>query len=152
MKPRFLIAVLLVIALIVPAWMLAQQNSKAEKEIRAVLDELREANLKGGAEGAAILDKYLADDVVRIPPNGALYTKAELLDGFRTGKIKVEAQDNSDIKIHIYGNTAVVSGLAKRKSSFMGSEITGQDRWTRVFVKRNGVWKNVLYQQTKTAQ
>ena len=75
-----------------------------------------------------------------------------MLDGFRTGKIKVEAQDNSDIKIHIYGNTAVVSGLAKRKSSFMGSEITGQDRWTRVFVKRNGVWKNVLYQQTKTAQ
>jgi hypothetical protein len=66
MKPRFLIAVLLVIALIVPAWMLAQQNSKAEKEIRAVLDELREANLKGGAEGAAILDwGYLLDATER---------------------------------------------------------------------------------------
>jgi hypothetical protein len=56
MKPRFAIAMLLVLALAIPATMLAQQ-SKAEKEVRAVIDELTQANLKGDAEAAAIFDK-----------------------------------------------------------------------------------------------
>ena len=68
MKPRFVIVTLLVLALAVPASILAQ-GSKAEKEVRAVIDELQEANLKGGAEGAVIFDKYLADDLTRLPAN-----------------------------------------------------------------------------------
>jgi hypothetical protein len=80
MKPRLVIVMLAVLALAVPVSMLAQQNSKAEKEVRAVVEELREANLKSGAEAAAIFDKYMADDGVRIPATGAIYTKADVLN------------------------------------------------------------------------
>jgi hypothetical protein len=57
MKPRIMIAVLLVVALAVPASMLAQGSSKAEQEVRTVLDQSDQANLKGGAEAAATFDK-----------------------------------------------------------------------------------------------
>jgi len=66
MKPRLVIVMLLVLALGVSVSMLAQ-GSKAEQEVRAVIDELQKANLMGGAEAAAIFDKILADDLTRIP-------------------------------------------------------------------------------------
>jgi hypothetical protein len=150
MKPRLLIVMLLVFALAVPASMLAQQNSTAEKEVRAVLDQSDQANLKGGAEAAATFDKIIGDDYTRIPANGAALTKADIVNGFKTGKIKVQSLKNSDIKIHIYGHTAVVTGILTEEA-FLGAPVTGSSRWTRVLVKRNGVWQLVLFQNTNIA-
>ncbi len=152
MKRSLAIVTLVILALAVPASLLAQQNSKAEKEVRAVIDELQKANLMGGAEAAAIFDKLLADDLSRIPASGTALTKTDIVNGFRTGKIKVESLENSDIKIRIYGHTAVATGISSRKETFMGARVTGGSRWTRVFVKRDGVWKNVLYQNTTIAE
>ena len=152
MKRSVAIVMLVVLALAVPAQMVAQQNSKAEQEVLAVIDELQEANLKGGVEGAVIFDKYLADDLTRIPANGAVLTKADLVNGFKTGKIKVDALELSDIKIRIYGHTAVATGISTRKETFMGAPVVGSTRWTRVFVKSDSVWKNVLYQNTGIAE
>jgi hypothetical protein len=147
MKPRFVIAVLLVLALAIPATMLAQQ-SKAEKEVRAVVDELNQANLKGGDEAASVMDKYLANDVVRIPSNGSIFTKSDMVDGFKTGKIKVSKMEPSDVKVYIYGNTAVVTGIFTSVSTVVNASYNNTNRWTRVLVKRHGSWKTVLYQNT----
>ena len=151
-KRSLAIVRLVILALTVPPSMLAQQNSKAEKEVRAVLDELTQANLKGGAEAATIMDKYLADDMVRIPSNGSIFTKADMVDGFKTGKIKVEQMDLSDVKIHMYGNTAVVTGVISAKSTVIDASYNNKNRFSRVFVKRGGVWQSVLYQNTPIKQ
>jgi hypothetical protein len=152
MKPHFAIVALVILALAVPASMLAQQNSKAEKEIRAALDQYVQTNLKGGTEAAATFDKLLADDYVRIAPNGAVYTKAEILDGWKTGKMKVESLEFSDIKIYMYGNTAVATGIERSKATVISANVTAPTRFARVFVKRGGVWKVVLYQNTPIKQ
>jgi len=152
MKPRFVIVALAILALAVPVSMLAQQNSKAEKEIRAVLAQSEQANLKGGAEAAATFDKIIGDDYTRIPPNGAVLTKADIVNGFKTGKIKVQSLKNSDIKIHIYGHTAIATGVSTRSEKFLGAGVTGSSRWTRVLVKRGGVWQIVLFQNTNIAE
>jgi len=150
MKPRFVIVVLLVLALAVPASMLAQQNSKAEKEVRAILAQTEQANLKGGAEAAAAFDKLFADEYTRIPPSGAALTKADIVNGFRTGKISYQKFDLSDVKVRIYGNTAVVTGIVKSVAEQAGIKSTGNPaRFTRVFVKRDGIWKQVLNQSTR---
>jgi hypothetical protein len=139
---------LVVLALAVPVQMLAQ-GSKAEKQVRAAMDELRQANLKSDA---VLFDKLLADDFVRIPANGVVYTKANVLDDERSGKQRTEAFETSDVKIQPYGNTAVVTGVLSSKSAgpLVGSDTLRprQFRFTRVFVKRNGVWQCILYQST----
>ncbi len=66
MKRSLAIVMLVVFALAIPASMLAQQ-SKAEKEVRATLEQFRQANLKGGAEGAAIFAKYLGVILYEFP-------------------------------------------------------------------------------------
>jgi hypothetical protein len=108
MRTRFVIVMLLVLALAVPAEMLAQQSSKAEKEIRAWIEEMRQVNLKGGPEAVAFVDKYVADDYIRIPGNGALNSKAELLNGFRSGALKPEVLEYSDIKVNILAPLTLV--------------------------------------------
>ena len=152
MKPRLVIVMLLVLALAVPASMLAQQNSKAEKEVQAVVDKLQQANLKGGDEAIAVFYKYYTDDFVRIMPSGATFTKADLLDGWRTGKNKVNSSELSDIKIHMYRNTAVVTAITNAKSSIRGETMSGKSRYTRIFVKQGGIWQCVLYQNTPLKQ
>ena len=153
MKPRFVIITLVIFALAVPTLMLAQQNSKAEKEISAQIEEIRQMALKSGeAEAAAFYDKYNADDVVRISPDGTLNTKAQILDGLRSGNLKVELFDFSDVKILIHGKTAVVTGIESGKGTYLGTPWTGAFRWSRVLEKRNGIWKGVLYQSTPLKQ
>ena len=151
MKLRFLIVVLLVLALAVPATMLSQQSTTAkEKEVRAVIDEIQKGVLKGGVEAAATLDKYNADDFTLIGPNGAVQTKAENLEGFRSGKTGYQKMDFSDVKVRIYGNTAVVTGIVKFIGEQAGVNYTGnQYRFTRVFVRQDGIWKHVLIQNTR---
>jgi ketosteroid isomerase-like protein len=154
MKPRFVIAVLLVIALAAPASMLAQQSKAAkEKEVRAVFDEIQKGVLKGGVEAAATLDKYNADDFTLIQGNGSVLTKAETSEGYRSGKTGFQKMDLSDVKVRIYGNTAVVTGIVTYIGEQAGSKSTGiPARFTRVFVKRDGNWKQVLNQSTRITQ
>jgi hypothetical protein len=150
MKPRFVIAMLLVLALAVPVSMLAQ-GSKADKEIRAVIDELTQANLKGGAEAVQVFDKYLGDDMTRILANGKVFTKAEILEDYANRKTTVEALEFSDVKIRLYGNTAVVTGIQDAKATGQLASGASHSRWTRVLVNRGGIWQVVLFQNTRIA-
>jgi hypothetical protein len=153
MKRSLAIVTLVILTLAVPASMLAQQNSKAEQEVRAQIEVIRQMALKSGeAEAAAFYDKYNADDVVRISPDGTLNTKAQILDGLRSGNLKVELFDFSDVKILIHGKTAVVTGIESGKGTYLGTPWTGAFRWSRVLEKRNGIWKVVLYQDTPLKQ
>jgi hypothetical protein len=149
MKRRLAIVTLVILALAVPASLLAQQNSKAEKEIRAFLEKSRQTNLKGGAEAVATFDKLIADDYIRIPSNGAMLNKAGLLEGFKTGNIKVESTELSDIKIRIYGKWAIVTGIDTSTWTLNGERIDAAARWSRVLRKEDGIWKVMLYQSTK---
>ena len=151
MKRRFMVAMLLVLALAVPTSIVAQ-GSKAEKEVRATFDEIQKANQMRGAEAAVFVDKYLADDYTRVSPDGLVFTKAQSLDNMRTGKTQYEWVETSDVKIRVYGRTAVVTGITRAKGVTAGVPTGPGSRFTRVFVKRNGVWQTVQYQTTRIAQ
>ena len=145
MKRVFSIVTLVVLALATSGVMLAQ-GGNAEKEIRAVFDQIKDALLKGDA---AAWGKLAAEDSVSIGADGKVLSKAELLDGFRTGKVKYESIDTSDIKIRVYGDTAVLTDTASIKARRGDQVMSGQYRNAHVFVKRGGKWQKVLLQRTK---
>jgi len=108
--------------------------------------------MKGSAEGIRANEKYDADNFVRIPGDGRIFTKAEFLEGFKTRNVTVESLDYSDVKIRIDGKMAVLTAIETGKGVQMGKPWTGTFRFTRVFVKRDGIWKVVLYQDTPLKQ
>jgi ketosteroid isomerase-like protein len=68
-------------------------------------------------------------------------SKAETMDAIQSGAIKLTSNDIDDLKVHVYGNTAVVTGRSNAKGTIDGRDIGGLVRFTRVYVKRNGHWQ-----------
>jgi hypothetical protein len=148
MKLRNAIVTLVILALAIPVQVLAQ-GSKAEQEVRVTLDQFTQINQKGGAEAATMMDKLLADDYTQVIGNGTVFTKAETVNGWRTGRFRAWVDDVSDVKVRIYGKTAVATGM------FKGRAPQGQpmrSRFTRVLVKRGGNWQCVSMQYTTIAE
>jgi ketosteroid isomerase-like protein len=100
----------------------------------------------------AKLDKETADDYTLINANGTMSDKSKMLNAFKSGDTKFTTDDVSDMKVRVYGNTAVVTGRADLKGTLGGKDISGPILFTRVYVKKGGQWQAVALQQTKANQ
>jgi ketosteroid isomerase-like protein len=54
----------------------------------------------------------------------------------------------TDVKVRIYGDTAVVTGRGIYKEKYKGADYHSDERWISVFVKKNGRWQCVASQAT----
>lgn len=116
------------------------------KEIEELEFEWRQAVL---TNDVATLSKMLADDYLGISPNGTLETKADVLAARRSGRVKITEMDLSDVKIRIYGDTAVVTSRASVVGHSGNHDISGQYRYTRVYTDRGGEWKIVSFEASR---
>jgi hypothetical protein len=98
---------------------------------------------------AATLDRILADDWIGIDFEGTVLTKPQALRDINSGSASLESTVLSDMKVRIYGNTAIVTGTDTEKSEYHGRDSSGKYLWTDVFVFRNGRWQAVSSQSTK---
>ncbi len=97
----------------------------------------------------ATLHRLMADDWSMTTPDGAVQTKTEALADLKSGNLKFESTEVDDIKVRVFGNTAVVTGHSRDKSTYKGKDVSGEYRFTDVFVKRNGKWQAVATQVTQ---
>ncbi len=97
----------------------------------------------------ATLDKTTSDDYVLINMNGRMTGKSQMIEGFKSGQSKLTAEDLSDLKVRVYGNTAVITGKANVKGTLGGTDATGTILFTRVWVKKDGRWQSTSLQQTR---
>ena len=96
----------------------------------------------------ATLEGLTSDDYVLINANGQVSNKAETMNNIKTGVIKLSANEVSDMKVRVYGDTAIVTGKSTAKGTIGGRELKGPVMFTRVYVKKDGTWKSVAFQQT----
>jgi len=128
---------------------LAWGQSGAEQQIKALVDQVNAANMK---RDASFLEKVLADDYTGIRGDGSVLTKAQEVEKLKSGAIKYEMIDTKDLKIRVYGNTAITTSLTYTKNIRDGKVRNGSNRNTTVWVKQKGNWKRVAYQTTRVSQ
>ena len=138
---RISAALLVVFAIL--GWAQAQS---AEEQLKKMETDRAAAVVKGDVDAVA---KQTAEDYTFININGQMSGKAQTLDAIKSGQIKLTQDDLSDMKVHVYGNTAVVQGRADVKGTIAGQEMIGPVAFTRVWVKKGGKWESVAFQQTK---
>jgi ketosteroid isomerase-like protein len=117
----------------------------AVDEIKALEETRNQAVLKGDV---AALDRMTSDDYTFITLRGELRTKAEILKGFASGAFKYQSREISDLKVRLYGDSAVVTGRSSQKGTENGKDYSGAYWFTRVYVKQNGRWVSVALQTT----
>ena len=100
----------------------------------------------------ATIDRIVSPDWILTTPDGSQQTKAEADADLKSGKLKFESFKVDDLKVRVYGNAAVVFGLATEKVSIGGKDMSGQNRFTDTFIKRDGKWQGVATHVTAVAK
>lgn len=94
------------------------------------------------------LDKFTAPDYVAIDPLGRVHEKKKYLEHIGKGTAKFDEVKETEVKVRIFGDTAVVTGLLYLKGTARDKDISGDYRWTRVYAKKGGEWLCVAEQHT----
>lgn len=124
----------------------AGRSSSDEAAVMEIENSWPEAVIK---KDIPTLEKYYADDVTDVGPDGSLATKQKDIDDIRSGVFVVESANATELTPRIYGNAAVVTGVGQITGKYKDQDISGRYRFTDTFVKRNGEWRCVATQATK---
>lgn len=121
-------------------------TASIEKSILQMERDWTEAGLKNDFK---TMDRIIADDWVAIDFAGKTITKAQAIADLKSGASKNQSVELGEMKVRVFGNTAVVTGSDTEKSTYKGKDSSGKYVWTDVFVNRNGRWQAVASQSTK---
>jgi ketosteroid isomerase-like protein len=86
-----------------------------------------------------------ADDLEVDVPRMAPMSKSEALAFVRTGHMRFERYDTSDLRVRRYLDTAVVTGRLQRSYTLGGNRRQDDWRFTKVYVRQNGAWRVVSF-------
>jgi ketosteroid isomerase-like protein len=128
-----------------PAGRTESGSDKLQEEIKQIERERNHAVLSGDA---AALDRMTSEDYTFITQRGELRSKAEILAGFKSGSFRYSAREVSDLTVRVYGNAAVVTGHARQKGTENSNDYSGDNRFTRVYVRQGDRWITVALQVT----
>ena len=141
MKHLFAIAILLLAA---SSWAVGDTASD-ERELTQLVNDLNAAIVKPDMD---FLEKVLDQDYMHYRPHGNVENRAQYLEDRKNGTVDFDSLVADDIKVRIYGDTAIVTYRSTAKGKDQDGAIDEQRRWTRVFVRKNGQWKLVHAQGT----
>jgi hypothetical protein len=84
----------------------------------------------------AALDQFLASDFIRLTVDG-IRNKAGFLNDLKTGKTRFEIFEPNDVKVHVYGTSAVLIGGFRMKDAASDTQNSFLDVW----VQQKGKWR-----------
>ena len=116
-----------------------------EEELAQVEEEFADAIAKNDLE---LIRHFVTDDWIIINADGGIIDRQRFLDVIRSGTLTHQMLESDEMRVRVYGDTAIVSALSRSKGKFMGQEFSTRERSTDVFIKREGQWRCVLTQLT----
>jgi ketosteroid isomerase-like protein len=123
----------------------ASQDAAIEKEILSIEAQKSDAMQKGDAK---VLEEIYSDSLIFVNARGKILTKQDRVKEFASGSVKYSSFRQGDYRFHLYGNTAVLTGVACSVVEYHGRVNQTPRRFTSVYVKLNGHWRFVGHQAT----
>jgi ketosteroid isomerase-like protein len=127
----------------------SSQSGGVVLELTQIENRLVKAWLDGDRN---TVDSILAVDWSVIDLTGHVLTKAQVMQELGSGDRKIESGSVDDLTIRVFGGTAVVTGRSVLAGSYQGKRASVTQRFTDVFVSRDGRWQAVASQGTQIAQ
>jgi|SRR6478672_2471790 hypothetical protein len=115
---------------------------------QSVLQTLNQIAAALRSNNTAALDTLYANDYTSVNTRGFLVNKASRLESIKSGRLKYESYNYKNVKIRLYGNTAVVNATIQVKikgvddNSFLS---------TLILIKNGEQWQ-VVNAQTNIVQ
>ena len=96
----------------------------------------------------ASLNKIFAQEFSYTTPEGQVRTREQQLNNIATGGLNLEFGKSDEVEVMLYDSTAIVTGRFLGKGVFKENIIDIKERYTSVWVKKDGQWKLVKEQGT----
>ena len=114
--------------------------TKAEQAVRQQDDQRIHAQI---AADTIALRRIYADDFLGIGPTGVVRNKAQVIADFTSHELTYQSIRTADVRVRIYGNTAVETGRSTMIGIDKGKAVPRDNRFTRVWVLKEGRWQLV---------
>ena len=100
----------------------------------------------------SLLDRILASDYTGVGSRGSTETKSEALASLKDMTSTVDACVDTNFKVRVFGDAAVVTAMATRSGTYKGAAYKDrQSLYTDIFVLRDGSWQCVASHATLVA-
>ena len=116
------------------------QNGSVQQAIRQIDHERIQAQIDADR---VVLDRIYAADFIGIGPSGTVRTKPQVISDFTSGELKFQSITTDDVRVRVYGNTAVETGRSTMIGVDKGNAVPVENRFTRVWIKQGGLWRLV---------
>jgi len=87
-------------------------QARDERELTQLVKDLNEAVVKADV---AVLERALHEDYVHQRPRGMVENRAQYLENRKTRRVDFESLVPDEIKVRVYGDTAIVTGRSTAK-------------------------------------
>jgi len=111
----------------------AQEVEAKERELVAAI----------GSKDLPAYDRLVADDYVALRASGH-QTKAQVVEGYRTGALAYRGLDIEDVEVRLFGEVAVLSARTTGTRIENGQESENRVRYLRIWARRDGSWRAVV--------
>jgi len=94
------------------------------------------------------LDSLLDSTLVYVDYDGSMMDKAQFIESIKAPSLHPEQIVNESMTAHVYGDSAVVTGVYREKGQKNGKPYSRRGRFTDTWVYRDGTWVCVASQST----
>jgi len=126
--------------------------ARAQGAPRAVEDSVRTAEFDRRkallSADTVLLSHLTGSEFYEVNRLGQLRTRAMNMQEISTGALKLQSVNYDSLSVRVYGNIAILTGIADNIGEFRGMPFSGKIRYTRIFVRRDGRWQAVAMQHT----
>lgn len=117
-------------------------HSSDEVELIRLEKVWNEAHVNGDADA---LDRLWAEDLTVTVPNMQVITKPSAIAIARSGRVKFKRYETSDVRVRLYGDAAVLTGIVERTRVLNGQDVNDKWRFTKMYIRRAGKWQVVAW-------
>jgi hypothetical protein len=122
-----------------------EASSTAETEVKAVAMKLAATIVQGNWDE---LETHFSPEYSLVADTGKVKSKEDVMSDYRTGPRKIIVMELEELRARVYGETAVLQGRVTTSARESGHVNTRFERFTELYVKRDGVWLLVAEQET----
>ena len=138
---RVLLVVCVLLAVAGPA--AARDRPADDAQVAAEIERLEQQLVTAiEAKDLTTYQRLVAEDYVAVGAGGE-QTRAQAMEAYRSGTLSLPGLKIGEIKVHVYGDTAMISARTFGDRVEGGKTVPNRVRYMRIWMKRQGQWRAV---------